>query len=130
MRDCDICHRIKVELTVPNGLLQPLPILDLPWIDISMDFIESLPVSKGHLVLWVVVERLTKYSLFVPLSHLYTVKTIAQLFQQPIFKLHGFPRTIFSNKNPVLTSTFWRELFKLHDVQLCHSTAYHPQSDG
>lgn len=45
-------------------------------------------------------------------------------------KLHGLPKTIVSNKDPIFTSSFWQELFKLQGITLAYSSTYHPQSDG
>lgn len=66
----------------------------------------------------------------MPLAHPYTAKDIAQLFLDNIFKLHGLPSTIVSDRDAIFTSLFWQELFKMLGTELCLSTAYHPQSDG
>lgn len=127
---CDNCQRVKVEQSLPSGLLQPLLVPEKPWLDISIDFIKDMSISKGHAMIWMIIDRLTKYSHFVSFAHPYSAKPIAQLFLQHIFRLHGFPQTIVSDRDSMFTSKFWREFFKLHDVQLYHSTAYHLQIDG
>lgn len=76
------------------------------------------------------VDRLSKYGHFLSLSHPYTAQSVAQCFLDNIFKLHGMPVTMTSDRDPVFLSTFWQELFSLQGVQLQRSTAYHPQTDG
>ena len=77
IKTCEICQRIKADTIKPAGLLQPLPISDKPWLDISMDFITSLPKSHGYDVILVVVDRLAKFVHFMPLSHPYTTTKVA-----------------------------------------------------
>jgi len=130
IRGCDICQRSKHENSLPAGLLQPLPIPSRVWSHITMDFIEGLPFSQGQSVIMVVVDRLSKYAHFLTLSHPYTAVTVAKLFVSQVFKLHGMPLSIVSDRDPVFTSAFWREFFKLQGTSLDMSSSYHPQTDG
>ncbi|CAJ2672860.1 unnamed protein product [Trifolium pratense] len=130
VKNCGVCQRNKPDLAAYPGLLQPLPIPTQIWTAISMDFIEGLPTSVGKQVIFVVVDRLSKYAHFMALSHPYTALDVAQLFLDNVFKLHGMPETITSDRDPIFLSTFWHEFFKLQGVALHKSTAYHPQSDG
>ena len=130
VRQCSVCQQTKHSNHPPPGLLQPLPIPEGVWMDISMDFIEGLPKSNGYSVIMVVVDRLTKFAHFVAVKHPYTTSTIAQLFMDNIVKLHGLPNSIVSDRDIIFVSAFWKELFKLYRVNLQLSTAYHPQSDG
>ena len=130
IKQYDICQRIKNETVKPAGLLQPLPILHRPWYFISMDFIEGLPNSNKQNVILVIVVRLTKYVHFFSLAHPYTAVKVASLFMQNIFKLHGLPSSIVSDRDTTFTSTFWQELFTRQGTDLAMSTAYHPQTDG
>ena len=95
---CPICQRAKHENCLQPGLLDPLPVADMAWQHISMDFIEGLPSSQGKEVILVVVDRFTKYSHFLPLSHPYSVHSVAQTFVDNIIKLHGPPKLIISNR--------------------------------
>ena len=78
----------------------------------------------------VVVDRLAKYVHFVLVFHPYNVAKIASLYMQNIFKLHGTPTSIVSDRDATFTSLFWFELFRLQGIDLAMSSAYHPQSDG
>ncbi|CAL1371586.1 unnamed protein product [Linum trigynum] len=130
VKACDVCSRCKAEAVASPGLLQPLPIPHQAWQDISIDFVEGLPRSKGKDILFVVVDRFTKYSHFFALSHPYTAESVAQIFFDGVFKLHGMPKTIVSDRDSTFTSSFWTEFFRLQNVDLHYSTAYHPQTDG
>lgn len=112
------------------GLLQPLPIPETAWETISMDFIEGLPKSNGKDVILVIVDKLTKYSHFVPLIHPYSAATVAQKVLDTIVKLHGPPKSVISDRDPIFVSNFWKELMKVMGAQLKLSSAYHPQTDG
>lgn len=126
VRECAVWQTCKLDLSTYPGLLQPLPIPTKIWDQISMDFIEGLPPSKGKHVILVVVDRLSKYAHFMSLAHPYTALDVAQVFLDNIFKLHGLPSTITSDRDPIFLSTVWSELFKLQGVALHKSTTYHP----
>lgn len=127
---CDVCQRNKHSALSPAGLLQPLPIPDAVWSDISMDFISGLPKSYHYDTIFVVVDRFTKYSHFFPLKHPYSAFSVAELFVKEVVKLHEFARSIVSDRDQVFVCHFWREMFRLAGSQLCYSSSYHPQSDG
>lgn len=95
-----------------------------------MDFIEGLPISGSFNCVLVVADLLTKYAHFIPLHHPFNAAGIAKVFFNQVYRLHGLSQTVVSDRDRIFTSRFWTELFKLADVQLARSTAYHPQSDG
>ncbi|KAJ4783151.1 polyprotein [Rhynchospora pubera] len=128
--ECDICQLNKGEHVPTPGLLQPLPIPSQAWSSITMDFIKNLPKSEGKEVILVVVDRLTKYAHFLSLSHPFKASTVAQTFLDCVYRLHGLPNEIISDRDPIFTSKFWKELFDKIGVKLKFSTAYHPQTDG
>lgn len=114
----------------PTGLLQPLPLPDKVWSDISMDFIEGFPLSSRYSVIMVVVDWLSKYGHFIPLKHPFTAHQVAKVFIRKIVCLHGIPTSIMSDRDRIFISFFWRSLFQLHGTKLHISSSYHPQSDG
>ena len=126
LQHCDICQRYKVDNMRPAGLLQPLPIPQQMWTDVSMDFIEGLPSSNGYTVIMVVVDRLTKYAHFMPLKHPFTAIILAKAFVSNVVRLHGIPTSIVSDRDKVFISSFWRTLFQLQGTKLCMSSSYHP----
>ncbi|PRQ43893.1 putative nucleotidyltransferase, Ribonuclease H [Rosa chinensis] len=127
---CEVCQRNHYETRLPPGLLQPLAIPDKAWSVLSMDFIEGLPKSDGNSVIWVVIDKLTKFAHFIPLKHPFTVATLAQVFVQEVFRLHGMPEAIISDRDPIFLSLFWEAFFNLQGTKLRKSSAYHPQTDG
>jgi hypothetical protein len=111
--ECEVCQHNKGEIVKSPGTLQPLPIPPTIWKDISMDFISGLPKLGNKSVIMVVMDRLSKYAHFYALQHPFTASTVAQLFMDQVFKLHGMPHSIISDRDPTFTSNFWQELFKL-----------------
>lgn len=101
IRCCEVCQRTKYVNSKSDGLLQHLSIPDRPWLDISMDFIEGLPKSHGQDVILVVVDRLTKFVHFFPLHHPFTVATVFAIFMKGVFKLHGMPKSIVSDRGAI-----------------------------
>lgn len=92
--------------TYLSSLLQPLPILVQAWRQVTMDFVEKLPTSQGFDTIVVVVDRLTKVSHFITLTHHFSATTVARLFLDHIVKLHGLPNSIITDRDKVFTSNF------------------------
>jgi len=127
---CDTCSRSKNPRHRPYGLLQPLPIPKQPWSSVSMDFITDLPPSKSFDTIFVVVDRLTKMAHFIPCKKSITGEETARLFLDNIYRYHGLPDDIVSDRGPQFVSKFWRSLFEILKVQIKLSSAFHPQTDG
>lgn len=129
VNSCTICQTTKVPTHLPYGLLQPLPIPNGVWEDISLDFITRLPSFQTNTVILVVLDRFSKAAHFGVLPTNFSVVKVAELFARLICRLHGMPRSIVSDRDPIFLSKFWQELFHLSGTKLRMFTAYHPQSD-
>ena len=131
VRECDACQRTKASTQPPIGELQPMPIPSRPWQSIGIDYLMPIPESKnGHNAILVVVDRLTKMAHFIPTIDKVTAKETAELFLQNVFRYHGLPDSIVSDRDPRFTSHFWENLHKILGIKLLMSTADHPQTDG
>ncbi|XP_072989455.1 uncharacterized protein [Typha latifolia] len=107
VKACEVCEREKTESTKPVGLLQPLPIPMKVWEDVAMDFIDGLSKDKRHYVILIVVDHLSKYAHFSALAHPYTAKKVAEVYVRDMAKMHGMPKSIVSDCDPIYVSQFW-----------------------
>lgn len=128
---CMTCQQVKAEHLRPGGLLRSLPIPQGKWEHISMDFVDGFPRSvKGNESIWVIVCRLTKVARFIPVPLKRTSRTLAELYMREVYRFHGVPVSIVSDRDPCFTSAYWKGLFEALGVELAQSSAYHPESDG
>ena len=130
VRSCDACQRNKSRRHKRFGLLQPLELAYSPWTSISMDFITELPTSAGCTQIWVIVDRFTKMAHFIPLKTDANAEELARVFVREIWRLHGLPENIVSDRDAKFTSAFWSSLMKLLDIKQRLSTSFHPETDG
>ncbi|GJJ67911.1 hypothetical protein EMPS_00257 [Entomortierella parvispora] len=128
---CDLCQRNKPSLQQPAGLYMPLAIPGQRWDTVSMDFIVKLPkTARGYDAITVFVDKLSKQVHFCPSNTTDTAADVARIFFREVFRLHGMPRAIVSDRDSRFTGHFWTTLMGLMDTKLDMSTAFHPQSDG
>jgi hypothetical protein len=130
VQTCTVCEQLKPERVNYPGLLQPLPIPEQAWSMVTMDFVEGLPISGSANCVMVVVDKFTGYAHFIPLRHPFTAATVATAYVDHVFKLHGLPKVMISDRDPIFTSKFWKELFGQLGSELNMSSAYHPETDG
>jgi hypothetical protein len=126
---CDLCQRVKAEHQRPAGLLHPLKIPEWKWEEIGMDFIVGLPrASAGYDSIWVIVDRLTKVTHFIPVKTTYSGAKLAELYKARIVCLHGVPKKIVLDRGSQFTSRYWKKLHESLDTRLNFSSAYHPKA--
>ena len=112
-------------------MLQPLPIPDRPWQSISMNFVFDLPRTRTRNDgIWTIVDTFSKQAHFIPVRKKINAEHMVKLFMHNIFKYHGLPTSIVSDRDPRMTSLFWRALFENTGTSLKFSSSFHPQTDG
>ncbi|KAK9416117.1 putative Reverse transcriptase [Seiridium unicorne] len=133
VKGCHMCQRTKTSRVAPPGFLSPLPVPFRPWSDLSVDYVGPLPDCERNGVTYkhalVVVDRLTKMRHFIPVPDGSAV-TLADAFVTGVYRLHGTPATIISDRGTQFVSTFWKELSRRLGVTLQASTTAHPETDG
>ena len=131
VKTCDACQHSKSSNQRPGGLLQPLPTPSERWEQISMDLITQLPRTRSGMdAIFVCVDRLSKMVHVAPTTTTVTAPKLARLYIDNVFKLHGLPKAIVSDKDPRFTSNFWRAVMARIKCSQAMSTARHPQTDG
>jgi len=130
VKTCDPCLRTKIQRRRPTGELHPLPTPENRWDVISVDFIVELPDSHGYDAVMNVVDSVGKRAHFIPTTTTITALGAARLFLHNVWKLHGLPRRVVSDRGPQFVAEFTRELYRLLGITLSTTTAYHPQADG
>ncbi|GJW35511.1 putative reverse transcriptase domain-containing protein [Tanacetum coccineum] len=128
---CLTCAKVKAEHQRPSGLLVQPKIPEWKWDNITMDFVTKLPKSsQGYDTIWVIVDRLTKSAIFVPMRETDPMDKLARMYLKEVVTRHGIPVSIICDRDPRFASNFWRSLQNALGTNLDMSTAYHPQTDG
>ena len=127
---CDQCQRMKNRAEMLVGKLKPNQVPERLWQHISVDFITKLLVSKGHDSILVVCNRFLKMSHFVATTEKTTAEGLARLFRDNMWKLHGLPESVISDRGPQFAAGMMKELNKMLGIETKLSMAYHPETDG
>jgi hypothetical protein len=96
---CLTYQRTKPDHSRLLGLLQPLPVPSGAWQILSMDFVEGLPHSKHVNCILVIIDSFTKYAHFLAMSHPFTTASVTKIFQDQVYRLHGMPIAIISDRD-------------------------------
>ena len=131
VEQCLTCLQVKTEHQQPYGKLQPLEIPVSKWERITMDLITKLPKTpRQYDAIWVIVDRLTKSAIFLPIKESMSSEALAELYLREVVARHGVPVSIVSDRDIRFTSRFWRKFQENLGTRVHFSTAYHPQTDG
>ena len=130
VRACPTCQRIKPSSQRTPGLLQPHSIPSRPWTHVALDLVTALPTSNGFDAVASFTDMFTKQAHFIPTKTTVSAAQLAKLFITWIYRIHGIPRVLVSDRDSRFVSPFWRSLFNTLGTKLNISTAYHPETDG
>nr|GEZ34458.1 putative reverse transcriptase domain-containing protein [Tanacetum cinerariifolium] len=127
---CLTCAKVKAEHQMPSGLLVQPKIPEWKWDNITMDFVTKLPKSsQDYDTIWVIVDRLTKSAIFVPMRETNPIEKLARMYLKEVVARHGIPVSIMCDRDPRFVSNFCKSLQKTLGTSLDMSTAYHPETD-
>ena len=130
MDRCNVCQRYKNRSEAPARKLMPNVIPEKPWSHIPADFITKLPLAQGYNAILVVCDCLSKMAHFIATTERMSAEGLAKLFRDYVWKLHGLPESVISDREVQFAAEMMRELNNLLEIQTKLSMAYHPQMDG
>ncbi|XP_029550712.1 uncharacterized protein LOC115150975 [Salmo trutta] len=127
---CPVCAQNKNANWASSGLLHPLPIPRRPWSHLALDFVTGLPSSDGNTVNLTIVDRFSKFAHFVPFSKLPSASTTSEILVREVFRVHGLPSDIVSDRGPKFTSAVWKSFCLAIGATVSLTSGFHPQSNG
>ena len=127
---CDACQQNKNQTQPLAGKLMPNLIPEKAWSHISANFITKLPLVQGYNAILVIVDKFTKMGHFIPTTEKTSAEGLARLFRDNIWKLHGLPDSIISDRGPQFMAGIMKELNCMLGIETKLSTAFHLQTDG
>uniref|UniRef100_A0A803T4V2 Gypsy retrotransposon integrase-like protein 1 n=1 Tax=Anolis carolinensis TaxID=28377 RepID=A0A803T4V2_ANOCA len=127
---CDLCAENKTTPGKPQGLLQTVVEPTRPWECIAMDFVGELPPSRGCRYIWTVLDLFSKQAHFVPLQKLPSAEKLAELYIKHIYRLHGCPEKVISDRGVQFTARFWGKFLQMLGAERSLSSAFHPMTNG
>jgi len=130
VKGCYTCAQNKHTTQKTPGTMQPLPAPLGPWEWTQSDHITGLPRSQGHDAIYVVMDRLTKMTHFIPTNTRATAEDLVQLHLKHVWKHHGIPKIHNTDRGSTFTADYTRRFFKALNIDQRFSTAYHPQTQG
>ncbi|GKF40321.1 putative reverse transcriptase domain-containing protein, partial [Tanacetum coccineum] len=131
VRKCLTCAKVKAEHQRPSSLLVQPEIPQWKWDNIMMNFVTKLPKSsQGYDTIWVIVNRLTKFAVFLPMRETDPMEKLVRMYLKEVVTRHRIPISIICDRDGRFASNFWRSLQKALGTSLDMSNAYHLETDG
>jgi len=130
VEECDLCQRMKNKMEELAGKLKLSEVPEKPWTHLMVDFIMKLPVVARKDAILVVCDRLSKMTHFVATTEGTLAEGLARLFRDNIWKLHGLPESVVSDRGPQFVAELTKELNRMLGIEIRLSTAFHLQTDG
>jgi len=127
---CDSCQRMKNRTEELTGKLKLSEAPKKPWSHLTVDFITKLPVVAGRDAVLVVCDRLLKITYFVAMTEGTSAEGLARLFQNNVWKLHGLPESVVSDRGLQFAVELTKELNRMLGIKTKLSMVFHPQTDG
>ena len=127
---CDLCQKMKNRM---EEIAEKLKLSEVPeklWTHLTMDFITKLPIVARKDAILVVCNRLSKMMYFAATTERTSVEGLVRLFRDNIWKLHGLPESVVSNRSPQFAAELMKELNKMLGIKMRFSTVFYPQTDG
>lgn len=131
-RTCQVCQQTKVSRQRSAGQLHHADLPTRRWQEINLDFVTGLALTeRGVDAIMTVTDRKSKMVHFIPLRFKGSdAQRIARLFIDNVWRLHGVPQKLFTDRDPRFTAAFWKEVCRLTGMMSGMTTAYHPQANG
>ena len=130
MEGCDLCQRMKNRTKELAGKLKLSEVPQKMWTYLTVDFITKLPVVAGKDAILVVCDRLSKMMYFVATTEGTSAEGLARLLRDNVWKLHGLPESVVSDRGPQFAAELTKELNRMLGIKIKLSMAFHPQTDG
>lgn len=128
---CDVCQKTKIDRTKKMGALRPAHIPSRPFETVSLDLITGLPPSgqEQYTTVLVIVDKLTKFRLFIPTHDTLTQEGFTKLFVERVVHMYGMPHRIIADRDRRWATDFWKTVVVLHGSKMALSSSHHPQTD-
>jgi len=121
---------MKNRIEEPAEKLKSSEVPKKPWSHLTVDFITKLPVVAGKDAVLVVCDRLSKMTHFVAITEGTSAEGLARLFRDNVWKLHGLPESVVSDRGPQFMAELTKELNRMLEIKTKLLTVFHPQTDG